>query len=85
MDYSRYQTGMNTSIQDIVVKTLPIELHALLKFAKIVQSGGEAKQLIAQARVSVNNALTTQKGKKIVEGDVVKIFDKTLIVKASNQ
>ena len=65
MDYSRNQTGMNTSIQEIVVKTLPIELHALLKFAKIVQSGGEAKQLIAQARVSVNNALTTQKGKKI--------------------
>lgn len=85
MDFSENQNGMNIPAQEIPIKTLPIELHALLKFAKIVQSGGEAKQLIAQARVSVNNALTTQKGKKIKEGDIVKIFDKTLIVKASNQ
>lgn len=71
-----------TGPQTIELKKLPIELHALLKFANIVQSGGEAKQLISQARVSVNNSLTTQKGKKINDGDIVKVFDTTLVVRA---
>ncbi|MGB0369874.1 MAG: RNA-binding S4 domain-containing protein [Opitutales bacterium] len=72
----------NQNSEEIFLKKLPIELHALLKFTNVVQSGGEAKQVIAQARVSVNNSLTTQKGKKIIAGDIVKVFDKTLLIRA---
>lgn len=68
--------------QEIQLKELPIELHALLKFANIVQSGGEAKVLISQGYVAVNNSLTTQKGKKIQDGDRVTVQGQTLIAKA---
>ena len=70
------------SPEEIQLKKLPIELHALLKFANIVQSGGEAKALISQGYVAVNNSLTNQKGKKIQDGDRVTVQGKTLIARA---
>ena len=70
------------SPEEIQLKKLPIELHALLKFANIVQSGGEAKALISQGYVAVNNSLTNQKGKKIKDGDRVTVQGKTLIARA---
>ena len=70
------------SVQEITLKKLPIELHALLKFASLAESGGEAKQLIAQGYVAVNNSLVTQKGKKIQAGDRITLRNQTLVVKA---
>ncbi|MBU4305670.1 MAG: RNA-binding S4 domain-containing protein [Candidatus Omnitrophica bacterium] len=49
----------------------PIELHKLLKFANLAQSGGEAKFVISEGLVRVNDAVETQKRKKIVSGDVI--------------
>ena len=69
------------SIQEISLQKLPIELHALLKFASLAESGGEAKQLIAQGYVAVNNSLVTQKGKKIQAGDRVTLRNQTLVIK----
>lgn len=51
-----------------------IKLDQLMKFAAMVQSGGEAKMLINQGLVLVNNEICTQRGKKIRPGDVVE-FD----------
>ena len=78
------QFGAN-STQEITLKKLPIELHALLKFANLAQTGGEAKQLIAQGYVAVNNSLVTQKGKKIHAGDRVTLRTNTLIIKADTE
>ena len=45
-----------------------------MKFADMVDSGGEAKMLIAQGLVLVNGEICTQRGKKIRPGDEVE-FD----------
>lgn len=48
-----------------------IKLDALLKFAALVGTGGEAKIRIAEGEVLVNGAPCTQRGKKLRPGDKV--------------
>lgn len=57
-----------------------IKLDALLKFANLVCSGGEAKILIADSQVFVNGEVSTQRGKKIRSGDTVTLGDTTIII-----
>ncbi|MGL4362788.1 MAG: RNA-binding S4 domain-containing protein [Cellulosilyticaceae bacterium] len=61
-------------MKEIQIKTEFIKLDQLMKYAEMVQSGGEAKMLIAQGLVLVNEEICTQRGKKIRTGDVVE-FD----------
>jgi ribosome-associated protein len=49
----------------------PIDLFKLLKFENMVGSGGEAKYVISEGKVTVNGKLETRKRKKIFSGDVV--------------
>lgn len=49
----------------------PIALYQLLKLASLVSSGGQAKVLIDEGQVSVNNEVETRRRKKIVSGDVI--------------
>ena len=50
-----------------------IKLDALLKFANMVSSGGEAKIRIAEEEVLVNGVVCTMRGKKIRNGDTVEL------------
>ncbi len=59
----------------ITIDTEYIKLDALLKFASLVGSGGEAKFAIAEGLVKVNGEVCTQRGKKLRPGDVV-AFDR---------
>jgi ribosome-associated protein len=52
---------------------IPVELHKILKFETLAASGGEAKHMIAEGRVTVNGKIETQKQKKIYPGDVIEI------------
>lgn len=49
----------------------PTELHKILKFEGLVDSGGTAKNVIAEGLVNVNGKVETQKRKKIMHGDVI--------------
>jgi ribosome-associated protein len=49
----------------------PIELCKLLKIANMVSGGGEAKIVISEGYVLVNNEVEFQKRKKIRHGDMV--------------
>ena len=49
----------------------PIELYKLLKIANVVGGGGEAKIVITEGYVAVNEEIVTQKRRKIYDGDVV--------------
>ncbi len=51
-----------------------IRLDALLKLAAVCGSGGEAKHLIQSGAVRLNGAPETQRGKKLVAGDLVEVF-----------
>lgn len=55
-------------------KLLPIEtefikLDAALKYAALVATGGEAKEVIAEGMVTVNGEPCTMRGKKLHPGD----------------
>ena len=66
---------------EIEIVTEYIKLQDLLKFATLVSTGGEAKVLIQEGAVSVNDEICTQRGKKIRPGDEVQLADIILTVK----
>ena len=57
----------------ISISTEFIKLDALLKFANVVMTGGEAKQIIQEGDVTVNGEVCTMRGKKMRPGDVAEI------------
>ena len=61
-------------MEKIAIETEYIKLDALLKYAALVGTGGEAKQVINDGMVLVNGEVCTMRGKKIRPGDIVQ-FD----------
>ena len=59
--------------RDVAIETEIIKLEALLKFAGITTTGGEAKERIQAGEVKVNGQICTQRGKKLRAGDLVSI------------
>ena len=66
--------------QSIKITTEFIKLDALLKFASMVNSGGEAKMLIQDGQILVNGEVCTMRGKKILSGDKVTYGDKEVVI-----
>lgn len=52
-----------------------IKLDQFLKWQQVVQSGGQAKQLIQNGEVEVNGEMELRRGRKLFAGDVVTIDD----------
>ena len=73
------------NIRVAVLENLPIELYIVLKIEKIVQSGGEAKYVIAEGLVSVNGKVETRKRKKIFAGDIISFAEEKIRVAANEQ
>lgn len=72
-------------IQTIEIKGEFIRLDALLKFSGITMTGGEAKQLILESRVTVDGEICTQRGKKIHPGNSVGFMQTVLKIMASEK
>ena len=60
-------------MERIVIHTEFIKLDALLKYAGLCETGGEAKELIQAGQVLYNGEVCTMRGKKIRPGDVVEV------------
>lgn len=58
-------------MKTVTITTEFIKLQDLLKFASLVESGGEAKERIQAGEVTVNGGVCTMRGKKIRPGDDV--------------
>lgn len=69
--------------QVIFIDTEFIKLQDLLKFAGLVETGGQAKILIQDGFVTVNGEICTMRGKKIRNGDRVTLDDDILEVRQS--
>ncbi len=69
-------------METVKIKSEFIKLDALLKFAALVGTGGEAKLVIADGLVTVNGEVCTMRGKKIRPGDVVSFAGAELRVEA---
>lgn len=68
------------SKNSVKITTEFIKLDALLKFASLTGSGGEAKALIQNGEVRVNGEVCTMRGKKIRPGDTVALGDNEVTV-----
>lgn len=55
-----------------------IKLDALLKFAGLCETGGEAKELIHAGAVTLNGEVCTQRGRKCRAGDTVSLDGRTV-------
>ena len=58
-------------METVEICTEFIKLDALLKYAALVGTGGEAKTVIADGMVRVNGEVCTQRGKKLRGGDEI--------------
>ena len=56
---------------DVPVNEGTIRLGQFLKLANLVESGSEAKPLIASGMVRVNDEVETRRGRQLAQGDVV--------------
>lgn len=67
---------LNTQVTKLPTKEIeiysePIALYQILKLEALVSSGGEAKAVIDEGLVLVNDDVETRRRKKIVSGDIV--------------
>ena len=69
-------------MRDVAIQSEFIKLDALLKFANLVCSGGEAKIRIAEGDVFVNGEPCTMRGKKLRPGDTVALDGETVRITA---
>ena len=60
-------------MQKILIHTEFIKLDALLKYAGLCETGGEAKELVQGGAVKVNGEVCTMRGKKCRPGDTVEL------------
>ena len=69
-------------MDSILIHTEYIKLEALLKYAGLAETGGEAKLLIQDGQVSVNGEVCTMRGKKLRGGDTVTLEGRTVLVRS---
>ena len=65
-------------MQKILIHTEFIKLDALLKYAGLCETGGEAKELVQGGAVKVNGEVCTMRGKKLHAGDTVTFAGETV-------
>ena len=68
--------------EKIKITTEYIKLDQLLKFSGIAENGSDAKDMILDGIVSLNNEICLMRGRKIRPGDNVKVEfeDETLLI-----
>ena len=62
-------------IQDVPVRGDDIRLGQFIKLANLVESGGNAKEVIAAGQVAGNGEGDTRRGRHLHVGDVVSLRD----------
>ncbi len=65
-------------MRDVGIRDETIRLGQLLKLAGLAGSGGEARALIGQGTVRVNDEVETRRGRQLRRGDVVAVRGETV-------
>ena len=63
--------NMPENVNNIAVNRFPITLTQFLKWAGLVLTGGEAKELVREGLVLLNGQVCTVTGQKLQPGDLV--------------
>jgi ribosome-associated protein len=66
--------------RDVPVREDTIRLGQFLKLADLVDSGADAKPLLAEGAVTVNGEPESRRGRQLRKGDVVVIGDRSVRV-----
>jgi len=69
-----------TGIKQITISGEYIKLDGFLKFASVVSTGGEAKNLIQNGEVFVGGERCYMRGKKLRPGDVIRYGNESFII-----
>jgi len=64
-----------TGVDDVPIRDESIRLGQFLKLANLVDSGSDAKALLADGLVTVNGEPETRRGRQLAKGDVVRLGD----------
>ena len=66
--------------ETVAISTEFIKLDQFLKFVGIAETGGHAKEIVAQGIVLVNKTVCLQRGKKLFPKDQIQIDDICFII-----
>ncbi|GAA2060718.1 RNA-binding S4 domain-containing protein [Williamsia deligens] len=62
-----------SAVPEVPIRDDGIRLGQFLKLANLIESGAEAKEVIADGAVSVNGEVETRRGRQLVVGDEVTV------------
>ncbi len=65
-------------MEDVEIRDETIKLGQLLKLAGLAEHGAEAKDLLADEQVRVNDEIETRRGRQLVPGDTVALEGESL-------
>ncbi|GIE24123.1 RNA-binding protein [Winogradskya humida] len=63
----------NERMREVAIGSDMIRLGQFLKLADLIETGGEAKLVIADGDVKVNGEIDTRRGRQLHPGDVVAV------------
>jgi ribosome-associated protein len=65
---------MMGAMREVAIGSDMIRLGQFLKLADLIDTGGEAKVLIASGDVTVNGQVDLRRGRQLIPGDVVAVL-----------
>ena len=68
-------------IEDVPIGGEVIRLGQFLKFAGLLDSGGDAKEMIIDGYVQVNGEIDRRRGRQLRDGDLVTVAGRTVRVR----
>lgn len=77
----RLAAELEPPARQVILDGPGIRLGQLLKFAGIVDTGAEAKSLLAASEVDVNGEVDTRRGRQLRDGDQVRARDQSVVVR----
>ncbi len=71
-------------LRDVVVSTEGLRLGQLLKLAGLADTGSQARQLVQDGAVTVNDEVELRRGRQLADGDVVAVADGAVRIVAAD-
>lgn len=75
---------MSADIDEVEIEGDMIRLGQFLKYASLLETGGEAKLVIADGEVFVNGEVELRRGRQLRDGDIVEVGGLAARVRATS-